>query len=78
MACADAVHAVQVAEFGPLAPKRIDTWPDGQVDDGRGMKNGEMRARPALEERPVLALDRGEPADARGDEHADARRRSPA
>ena len=35
MACADAEQAVQVARFGPLAPKRIDTWPDGQVDDGR-------------------------------------------
>src|SRR5689334_15529329 len=42
-ACADAVHAVHVARFGPLAPKRIDTWPAARLMIDAGMKNGEMR-----------------------------------
>src|SRR6188472_246519 len=33
IACADAEHAVHVARFGPLAPKRIDTWPDARADE---------------------------------------------
>ena len=43
-----------------------------------GMKNGEMRRGPPSMQRLVLALDGAEPADARRDEHADPRRRSPA
>jgi len=31
MACADAEQAVHVAEFGPFAPKRIDTWPAARL-----------------------------------------------
>ena len=46
MACAEAVHAVQVAEFGPLAPKRMDTWPEARLMMADGMKNGEMRRGP--------------------------------
>ena len=47
MACADAVHAVHVAEFGPLAPNRIDTWPAARLMIAEGMKNGEiLRGRP--------------------------------
>ena len=46
MACADAVHAVHVAEFGPLAPKRIDTCPEARLMMAAGMKNGEMRRGP--------------------------------
>src|SRR5947208_13545307 len=42
-ACADAEQAVQVAEFGPLAPNRIDTWPEARLMMADGMKNGEMR-----------------------------------
>ena len=78
MACADAEHAVQVAEFGPLAPKRIDTWPAARLMMADGMKNGEILRGPALEQRLVLALDRREPADARRDEHADASAPAPA
>ena len=46
MACADAEHAVHVAELGPLAPKRIDTWPAARLMMVAGMKNGEMRRGP--------------------------------
>ena len=45
-ACADAEQAVQVAEFGPLAPNRIDTWPEARLMMADGMKNGEMRLGP--------------------------------
>src|SRR5260221_10467077 len=48
MACADAEQAVHVAEFGPLAPKRIDTWPAARLMMAEGMKNGEIfRGPPA-------------------------------
>ena len=46
MACAEAEQAVQVAEFGPLAPNRIDTWPAARLMMDAGMKNGEMRRGP--------------------------------
>ena len=46
MACAEAEQAVQVAEFGPLAPKRMDTWPAARLMIAAGMKNGEMRRGP--------------------------------
>ena len=46
MACADAEQAVHVAEFGPLAPNRIDTWPAARLMIAEGMKNGEMRRGP--------------------------------
>src|SRR5215467_76390 len=42
IACADAEHAVHVAELGPLAPKRIDTWPAARLMMADGMKNGEI------------------------------------
>src|SRR6187200_2547013 len=41
MACADAEHAVQVARFGPLAPNRIETWPDARLMIADGMKKGD-------------------------------------
>jgi hypothetical protein len=47
-ACADAEQAVQVARFGPFAPKRIDTWPAARLMIAEGMKNGEMRRGPPL------------------------------
>ena len=46
MACADAEHAVQVAELGPLAPNRIDTWPAARLMMAEGMKNGEILRGP--------------------------------
>src|SRR5262245_17520887 len=46
MACADAEHAVHVAEFGPLAPKRIDTCPAARLMIAEGMKNGEILRGP--------------------------------
>ncbi len=64
MACADAEQAVQVAEFGPLAPKRIETWPAARLMMAAGMKNGEIRRGPPSMQRLVLALDGAEPADA--------------
>src|SRR5262249_12273640 len=42
MACADAEQAVHVAELGPLAPNRIDTWPAARLMMAEGMKNGEI------------------------------------
>src|SRR5262249_27103272 len=46
IACADAEHAVQVAELGPFAPKRIDTWPAARLMMAEGMKNGEILRGP--------------------------------
>ena len=46
IACADAEQAVQVAEFGPLAPNRIDTWPAARLMIAEGMKNGEILRGP--------------------------------
>ena len=48
IACADAEQAVHVARFGPLAPKRIDTWPAARLMIADGMKNGEIRLGPPL------------------------------
>src|SRR5580765_5254559 len=31
IACAEAEQAVHVAELGPLAPNRMDTWPDARL-----------------------------------------------
>src|SRR3954470_4503749 len=46
IACADAEQAVQVAEFGPRAPNRIDTWPAARLMIADGMKNGEILRGP--------------------------------
>src|SRR3954453_19442544 len=46
IACADAEQAVQVAEFGPLAWKRMETWPAARLMIDAGMKNGEIRRGP--------------------------------
>src|SRR5262245_37480086 len=48
MACAEAEQAVQVAELGPLAPKRIETWPDARLMMADGMKNGDTFRGPPL------------------------------
>ena len=74
MACAEAEQAVHVARFGPLAPNRIDTWPAARLMMADGMKNGEILRGPPFEQRLVLALDGGEPADAGPDEDADVGR----
>ena len=52
MACAEAEHAVHVAELGPLAPNRIDTWPAARLMMAAGMKNGEMRRGPPFDAAP--------------------------
>ena len=74
MACADAEQAVQVAEFGPLAPNRIDTWPAARLMIADGMKNGEILRGPpsssALCSRSMVV----NPPMPERDEHADARR----
>ncbi len=74
MACADAEQAVHVARFGPLAPNRIETWPDARLMMAEGMKNGEIFLGPPVQQRAVLAFDRLESADPRSDEDADVRR----
>jgi hypothetical protein len=40
------VQAVAVAELGPLAPLRMETWPDARLIMVAGIKNGEMRRGP--------------------------------
>ena len=69
-AWAPLAHAVAVAEFGPLAPVRIETQPEARLTIAAGMKNGLILRGPALEEGLVLALDGGEAADAAADEDA--------
>ena len=59
-----------MAEFGPLAPVRIETQPEARLTIAAGMKNGLILRGPALEQRLVLALDGGEAADAAADEDA--------
>ena len=39
-------QAVAVAEFGPLAPVRIETQPEARLMMAAGMKNGLMRRGP--------------------------------
>src|SRR6266550_2393770 len=46
MTCAEAEKAVHVAEFGPLAPNRMETWPAARLMMAAGMKNGEIRRGP--------------------------------
>src|SRR5215475_5980155 len=46
IACAEAEHAVAVAEFGPFAPYRIETWPEARLTIADGMKNGEILLGP--------------------------------
>ena len=46
MACAEAEHAVHVAELGPLAPNRIDTCPAARLMMDAGMKNGKCDGGP--------------------------------
>ncbi len=41
--CALVVQAVAVAEFGPLAPVRMEMNPDARLMMVAGMKNGEIR-----------------------------------
>ena len=46
MAWAPVVQAVATAEFGPLAPRRTETWPAARVVIEARMKNGETRLGP--------------------------------
>src|ERR1700677_3470261 len=47
--CALVVHAVAVASFGPLAPKRIETWPAARFTIAAGIKKGEiLRGPPSI------------------------------
>ena len=39
---------MQVAEFGPFAPNRIDTWPEARLMMAEGMKNGDTFLGPPL------------------------------
>src|SRR6188768_3032704 len=41
-ACAPDEHAVHGAEFGPRAPKRMETWPAARLMMLDGIKNGEI------------------------------------
>src|ERR1700685_653645 len=46
--CALVVQAVAVASFGPLAPKRMETWPAARLTMAAGMKKGEILRGPPL------------------------------
>ena len=46
MACAEAEQAVHVAELGPLAPYRIETWPAARLMMAEGIKKGEILRGP--------------------------------
>jgi len=46
MECALVVQAVAVAEFGPLAPLRIETYPEARFTIVAGMKTGKIRRGP--------------------------------
>src|SRR6185295_9974362 len=49
IACALVVQAVQVAEFGPLAPLRIETQPEARFTIEATIKNGEIfRGPPSI------------------------------
>src|SRR5262249_19294944 len=43
---AEVVQAVQVAEFGPRAPERVEIQPEARFTMGAGMKKGLMREGP--------------------------------
>src|SRR5256885_2679028 len=43
MQCSPVVQAVTTARFGPLKPKRMDTWPATMLMMEAGTKNGVMR-----------------------------------
>src|SRR5580704_4549693 len=46
------VQAVAVASLGPLAPKRIETWPAARLTMAAGIKNGEiLRGPPSIRAR---------------------------
>ena len=47
-AVASQLRAVQVAEFGPFAPKRMDTCPAAKLMIAAGIKNGEILRGPPL------------------------------
>ena len=57
MACADAVHAVQVARVRAPAPNRIDTWPAARLmmadgnEERRDACAGRLRAAPCARAR---------------------------
>src|SRR5262249_14754436 len=46
IACAPVVQAVQVAEFGPFAPGRIDTHPEARFTIEAGIKKGDTLRGP--------------------------------
>src|SRR6266851_9647142 len=49
MECALVVHAVAVASLGPLAPKRMETWPAARFTIAAGIKKGEiLRGPPSM------------------------------
>ncbi len=46
IACAEAEHAVQVAELGPWRRTGSETWPAARLMIADGMKNGEILRGP--------------------------------
>ena len=64
-----------MAEFGPLAPVRIETQPEARLTIAAGMKNGLIRRGPPFSSVVVLALDGREAADAAADVDARPARR---
>ena len=58
------VQAVQVAEFGPLAPVRIETQPEARLTIAAGMKNGLIFRGPPFRSASCSRSMVAKPADA--------------
>ena len=64
------VQAVQVAEFGPLAPVRMETQPEARFTIAEGMKNGLTLRGPPFRSASCSRSMVAKPADAAADVHA--------
>ena len=69
-----AAHAVLTVSHGPCQPQRIDTVALGAFGIIIGTRNGDTRRAPFSCVDEDLLLERGDAADAGGDEHAAAQR----
>ena len=69
-----AAHAVLTVWHGPCQPQRIDTVALGALGIIIGTRNGDTRRAPFSRPEEDLLLERGDAADAGGDEHAATQR----
>ena len=64
MAWVPVAQAVTTERFGPLAPNRMETWPEASSMIMPGMKKGDMRRGPRSSSSLVLTLQERQAADA--------------